>query len=94
MCAGKYLNVLRTCGKSVQHPLDSTQIIDYDQHGAYLSSIHAYYRRASAALLDMMLNDFKLVTWLNSIKHFFFLDKVPRAAFTLPSTLYITCHVS
>ena len=67
--------MLRESGKP-PHPDRSTeQAVDYDPQGRYLHAIQGYYRRASAALLDMVRIDFGLVSRLNSIKHFFFLDQ-------------------
>lgn len=86
--AGKYLNVLRECGKlpneSKPTDLDSAKQIDGAQltlsHGSTLdaglvSEIDAAHLKANKSLLDMLFKDENLINRLKSVKNMFLLGQ-------------------
>ena len=74
LCSGKYLNVVRECGKESGAP--SLQIMQYSvQERRYIEQIEAAYSQASRRLLDLILVEKDLPGYLRSIKHYFLLDQ-------------------
>ncbi|KAJ9109172.1 hypothetical protein QFC21_000501 [Naganishia friedmannii] len=85
---GKYLNVIRECGMSVEaandavDPLFSPEpqltisdgLINMEETKFYRTVDHAYMT-ANQRLLDLMLKEKGLIPYLRSMKHFFFLDQ-------------------
>jgi gamma-tubulin complex component 2 len=78
LMAGKYLNVIRECGK------DMTQIGDHVDRAAheeeeiimtdesFFEQIEQAYQRANAALLHLLLDEHNIIPRLRSMKHYFF----------------------
>jgi gamma-tubulin complex component 2 len=64
---GKYLNVIRECGKDTQHP-EMTQRKDFSE---LIEEAHEW---SSKRLLDLFFIEERLLDRLKSIKHYFFLD--------------------
>lgn len=74
LCAGKYLNVVRECGKEVGHP--AAQNMQYSVHERqYIEQIETAHSYASHKLLDLILVERDLGGYLRSIKHYFLLDQ-------------------
>ena len=74
LCSGKYLNVVRECGREVEYP--TTQIMEYSIHERhYIEQIETAHTRASRKLLDLILVERDLPGYLRSIKHYFLLDQ-------------------
>ena len=72
---GKYLNVVRSCGREVEG-IKEGELMGYSlQESHYLDRIDQAYARASHELLVMMLTEHDLMGHLRSIKHFFLLDQ-------------------
>lgn len=79
LMAGKYLNVIRECGK------DMTQINEVGKEGSegeteliimtdesFYEQIEQAYQRANAALLYLLLHEHNIIPRLRSMKHYFF----------------------
>ncbi|KAI8905007.1 Spc98 family-domain-containing protein [Gorgonomyces haynaldii] len=64
--SGKYLNVLRECGKQLEQPKPTGQIDQEIEQG---------YLNANKQLLDMLMKEFKLIERLRSIKNLFLLNQ-------------------
>lgn len=87
LIAGKYLNVLRECdNNSNQFVLNNimkknksntlVEVLDYTMgESVYIQCIESAYTRSCALLLDLLMNKYNLVHRLNSVKHYFLLDK-------------------
>ena len=74
LCTGKYLNVIRECGREVSFPKAKT--IQYSvQERSYVEQIEKAHVYASKQLLEMMIRDQDLFGYLHSIKHYFLLDQ-------------------
>lgn len=74
LCSGKYLNVVRECGKEVGYP--AAQKMQYSVHERqYIEQIEAAHSHASRKLLDLILVEGDLGGYLRSIKHYFLLDQ-------------------
>jgi gamma-tubulin complex component 2 len=79
---GKYLNVIRECGKIVDCPyadeLDPRHnprlLSGANPQRDFFEPIERAYSWASKRLLDLILNEEQLIERLKSIKHYFFLD--------------------
>jgi gamma-tubulin complex component 2 len=82
LLTGKYLNVIRECGKTVHCPyleeLDprkNTKLLsNIGSQREFLEPIEHAYEWASKELLQLILGEHQLVNRLKSIKHYFFLD--------------------
>lgn len=71
---GKYLSVIRTCGRHISRPL-SPQPLEYTtEERVYIESIESAYRFASKELLHLLVDESDLIGRLQSIKHYFFMD--------------------
>ncbi|KAF5289920.1 hypothetical protein FQA39_LY14929 [Lamprigera yunnana] len=71
--AGKYLNVIRQCGKPVNNIIE---IIEYKiEQRNYIDAIEKAYKFASKTLLDLVVKEKDLVGRLKSVKHYFLLDQ-------------------
>lgn len=72
--AGKYLNVIRQCGKQLGTKI---KLIPYrvDQEKHFIEEIEKAYKFASRTLLDLVLQEQDLLGRLKSVKHYFLLDK-------------------
>lgn len=72
--AGKYLNVVRECGKEVNFP--GSRELSYTPHDrGYVSTIEQAYTFASKSLLELMIDGEDLMGYLRSLKHYFLMDQ-------------------
>jgi gamma-tubulin complex component 2 len=74
LVTGKYLNVIRECGLSV-HNADAKPFVYTSNDRDYTEKIEKAYTFASKKLLDLLIQDKKLIERLKSIKHYFLLDQ-------------------
>ncbi|XP_054718051.1 gamma-tubulin complex component 2-like [Uloborus diversus] len=71
---GKYLNVIRQCGKTINYP--NAKPITYSVRASqYVECIEPAYHFASKKLLDLLMDDADLKGRLLSVKHYFLLDQ-------------------
>ena len=71
---GKYLNVIRNCGRDVVCPHASE--LAYSLHSRHLTEqIEKAYDYASKLLLDLLMSEKALLSRLKSLKHYFLLDR-------------------
>lgn len=73
LCTGKYLNVIRQCGKRITSPLVQTKIKFLAADENYLGIIESSYRFASQTLLEVLLQENDLMGHLQSVKRYFLL---------------------
>lgn len=71
--AGKYLNVIRQCGKTLNNEMEKIEYKVEEKH--YLDAIQRAYTFASKTLLKVVLEEQDLLGRLKSVKHYFLLDK-------------------
>ncbi|CAL8090112.1 unnamed protein product [Orchesella dallaii] len=72
--AGKYLNVIRECGKDIS--MVSASRLHYSIHErVYVTAIENAYTFASKTLLDLLLNEYDLMRRLQSVKHYLLMDQ-------------------
>lgn len=79
---GKYLNVIRECGRTVHCPYseeldpkkNTSLLSNIGNQREFLEPIEHAYDWASNQLLNLILNEQQLVNRIKSIKHYFFLD--------------------
>nr|XP_042898815.1 gamma-tubulin complex component 2 isoform X2 [Parasteatoda tepidariorum] len=71
---GKYINVIRQCGKTVNCP-DAKAIVYTMRESQYIECIEPAYHFASKKLLDHLMDDTDLRKRLLSVKHYFLLDQ-------------------
>lgn len=71
--AGKYLNVIRQCGKAVDNKVESIEYKIEQRH--YIDAIDKAYKFASRTLLDLVIKEQDLLGRLRSVKHYFLLDQ-------------------
>ncbi|KAL1506301.1 hypothetical protein ABEB36_005691 [Hypothenemus hampei] len=71
--AGKYLNVIRQCGKPVKSKVHPIEYKIEEKH--YIEAIEKAYKFASQTLLDLVIKEKNLIGRLKSVKHYFLLDK-------------------
>lgn len=74
LSTGKYLNVVRECGRDVTCP-DAKEVLYTLKERAYVEQIEKAYNYASKVLLDFLMDEKELVLRLRSIKHYFLMDK-------------------
>ncbi|KAG7970420.1 hypothetical protein I3843_07G083800 [Carya illinoinensis] len=73
---GKYLNVMRECGHTVQVPVsENSKLMTFGSNHHYLECIKAAYDFASSELLNLIKEKYDLVGKLRSIKHYLLLDQ-------------------
>ncbi|XP_076883493.1 gamma-tubulin complex component 2-like [Bidens hawaiensis] len=76
LTTGKYLNVMRECGHTVQVPaLENSKLISFGSNDHYLECIKSAYDFASGELLKLMKDKYDLIGKLRSIKHYLLLDQ-------------------
>ncbi|PWA58942.1 spc97 / Spc98 family of spindle pole body (SBP) component [Artemisia annua] len=76
LTTGKYLNVMRECGHSVQVPaLENSKLMNFGSNDHYLECIKSAYDFASGELLNLMKDKYDLIGKLRSIKHYLLLDQ-------------------
>lgn len=71
---GKYLNVVRQCGKDIKCPT-AQEIVYTIKEKQYFEHIERAYDYASKLLLDLLMEEKALMPRLSSIKHYFLLDQ-------------------
>ncbi|KAL4841841.1 hypothetical protein H8958_016737 [Nasalis larvatus] len=74
LSTGKYLNVVRECGRGVTCPV-AKEIIYTLQERAYVEQIEKASNYASKVLLDFLMEEKELVAHLRSIKRYFLMDQ-------------------
>lgn len=62
-CVGKYLNVVRECGRDVTCP-DAKEVLYTLKERAYVEQIEKAYNYASRVLLDFLMEEKELVSRL------------------------------
>ena len=70
---GKYLNVIRLCGRDVKCP-SAEEILYTLKERRYFEQIEKAHNYASKELLDLM-EEKELMSRIRSVKHYFLLDK-------------------
>ncbi|XP_028054406.1 gamma-tubulin complex component 2-like isoform X1 [Camellia sinensis] len=76
LTTGKYLNVMRECGHSVQVPVsENIKLMSFGTNHHYLECIKAAYEFASGELLNLIKEKYDLMGKLRSIKHYLLLDQ-------------------
>ncbi|XP_074643157.1 gamma-tubulin complex component 2-like [Tubulanus polymorphus] len=73
LSTGKYLNVVRQCGRHVHCP-HAIEIL-YTMECQYVEQIEEAYSYASTILLELLMKEKELMSRLRSIKHYFLLDQ-------------------
>ncbi|GFR65977.1 gamma-tubulin complex component [Elysia marginata] len=71
---GKYLNVVRQCGRDVRCPF-AEELVYTIKERRYYDQIERAYSYASQLLLTLLIEEKELIARLKSIKHYFLLDK-------------------
>ncbi|GAB1597452.1 gamma-tubulin complex component 2-like [Argonauta hians] len=71
---GKYLNVVRQCGRDVKCPYAEEMIYTLNEKG-YFDQIEKAHNYASKVLLNLLMEEQELMARLRSMKHYFLLDK-------------------
>ncbi|KAG7187912.1 hypothetical protein KM043_013877 [Ampulex compressa] len=69
---GKYFNVIRQCGKTVQWGRQEPLIYEYQGHG-YIAAIDRAYLEAAKTLLEVLIQENDLMGRLRSVKSYFLL---------------------
>lgn len=75
MKTGKYLTVIRECGKEIGESPACEPLRYTVEDRIYAERIGIAYQYASKKLLHMLLDKSDLIAHLNSVKHYFFMDK-------------------
>ncbi|KAB1203437.1 Gamma-tubulin complex component 2 [Morella rubra] len=76
LTTGKYLNVMRECGHTVQVPVsENSKLMTFGSNHHYLECIKAAYDFASSELLNLIKEKYDLIGKLRSIKHYLLLDQ-------------------
>ncbi|XP_052186316.1 gamma-tubulin complex component 2 isoform X2 [Diospyros lotus] len=76
LTTGKYLNVMRECGHSVQVPIsEQFKLMSFGGNHQYLECIKAAYEFASGELLNLIKEKYDLMGKLRSMKHYLLLDQ-------------------
>ncbi|KAL7109554.1 hypothetical protein ACP275_06G182500 [Erythranthe tilingii] len=76
LTTGKYLNVMRECGHSIQVPVsENSKLTTVGSNHRYLECIKAAYDFASGELLNLIKEKYDLMGKLRSIKHYLLLDQ-------------------
>uniref|UniRef100_M1BQS8 Gamma-tubulin complex component n=1 Tax=Solanum tuberosum TaxID=4113 RepID=M1BQS8_SOLTU len=76
LITGKYLNVMRECGHSIQIPVaEKSKLTSAGSNHHYLECIKSAYDFASGELLNLVKNKYDLMGKLQSIKHYLLLDQ-------------------
>ncbi|PSN40194.1 Gamma-tubulin complex component 2 [Blattella germanica] len=71
---GKYLNVIRQCGKNVKSP-QAEEIVYTIKERQYVEAIEKAYHFASKTLLELLMQENDLMGRLRSVKHYFLLNQ-------------------
>ncbi|KAK6144947.1 hypothetical protein DH2020_021767 [Rehmannia glutinosa] len=79
LTTGKYLNVMRECGHSIQvHVAENLKLTTVGSNHRYLECIKAAYDFASGELLNLIKEKYDLMGKLRSIKHYLLLDQTAK----------------
>jgi gamma-tubulin complex component 2 len=71
---GKYLNVIRECGRDVSFP-EAEPITYHVRERNFTETIERAYTFASRAVLDLLMGEMQLMERLRSIKRYFLLEQ-------------------
>lgn len=71
---GKYLNVIRQCGKNVIFPLTKSLTFSHSDQN-YVGFINKAYDFASRTLLELLMKENDLMGYLQSVKRYFLLQQ-------------------
>ncbi|CAG2176410.1 unnamed protein product [Oppiella nova] len=74
MKTGKYLSVIRNCGRQISRPHTPEPLIYTTEERVYIENIESAYKFASKELLHLLVDESDLIGRLKSIKHYFFMD--------------------
>ncbi|XP_054164433.1 gamma-tubulin complex component 2-like isoform X2 [Oppia nitens] len=74
MKTGKYLSVIRNCGRKISRPQPPEHLCYTTEERIYIESIESAYKFASKELLHLLVDESDLMGRLKSIKHYFFMD--------------------
>ncbi|XP_004579789.1 gamma-tubulin complex component 2 isoform X1 [Ochotona princeps] len=74
LSTGKYLNVVRECGRDVTCPV-AQEILYTLKERAYVEQIEKAFSYASRVLLDFLMQEQELLAHLRSIKRYFLMDQ-------------------
>jgi len=74
LLAGKYLNVVRECGGVDLSKTDKNLPLTFEDP-TFVENINSAYAQANSALLNLLLTTHALPARLQSLKHYFFLDR-------------------
>ena len=72
---GKFLNVVRNCGKELELLTTSLKFEYTLKERYYMEQIEGAYSHASNQLLQVIMKEHDLIGYLRSIKHYFLLDQ-------------------
>ncbi|PKA60604.1 Gamma-tubulin complex component 4 like [Apostasia shenzhenica] len=76
LTTGKYLNVMRECGHTVQVPQsESSKMMSFGSNHSYLECVRAAYDFASGELLKLIQEKYCLIGKLKCMKRYFLLDQ-------------------
>ncbi|XP_062542171.1 gamma-tubulin complex component 2 homolog isoform X2 [Armigeres subalbatus] len=77
LSTGKYLNVIRECGSSVdyQQKVCTTLKYTHSDHQTYIKVIEDAYNYASSSLLNLIMDKYNLMGRLYSVKRYFLLQQ-------------------
>ena len=74
--AGKYLHVIRECGRAPQNPNEGATALEYGTDERTIAlTIEAARDWASAQVLELLMGEQRLLARLQSLKHYFLLDQ-------------------
>lgn len=72
---GKYLNVIRNCGKQILTPVGNSRLEFSAMSHKHTTFIKQAYRNASKILLELFLNENNLMGHISSVKRYFLLQQ-------------------
>lgn len=72
---GMYLTVIRECGNDIETTSNPEPLQYTTEERVYAERIGVAYQYASKKILRILLDESNLVAHLNSVKHYFFMDK-------------------
>ena len=75
LATGKYVNIIRACGRQPERPLPLGAKLDYDEGGRFLLLVTQAHKAASAAALDLLRREAGLLPGLAALKKYFLLSQ-------------------
>lgn len=75
LLAGKYLNVVRECGKTPSAQIDEDETPQTILDDNFVPNVNLAYAEANRHLLHLLLSTHNLLDRFKSLKHYFFLDR-------------------